>query len=108
MQRQAGHDHLRRPDHTHVLHDDPVHAHVMQKDQIILQLRQLLIVHQRIHRHVQTYVMHVTEVNGPRHLFPVKVAGVGPGPEGLPAQIDRICPGVYRCFQCLPCTSGGK
>ena len=57
----------------------------MQKDQIIFQFRQFLIIHQRIHRHVQTDMVHVAEVNSFFHFFPVKIAGIGPGPESFPA-----------------------
>ena len=79
MQRQPGYQFLRRPDDTHVLDNDSVHTRVMQKDQIIFQFRQLLIIHQRIHRHVQTNVMHMAEIHSFRHFLPVKIAGIGPG-----------------------------
>ena len=98
----------RRPDDAHILYDDAVNTHIMQKDQIILQLRQFLIIHQSIHRHIKADMVHVAKINGLSHFLPVKIAGVGPGPEGLPAQIHRISPGVHRRFQSFPRSRGSQ
>ena len=108
MQRQSRYQFLRCPDHAHILYNDSIDSHIMQKNQIILQFRQLLVIHQRIDRHIQTDMVHVAEVNRLFHLFPVKIAGIGPGPKRFSSQIYRIRPGVYRSFQRFPRTCGSK
>ena len=105
MQGQLRHNLARQANNAQILHDDAIHAHIVQKEQIVGQLCQLAIIHQGINGDVKTNSVHMSKVHSLRHFFFIKIAGIGASTKGLAAHVHGIGTGIHRRLQGLPAAS---
>ena len=97
-----------QPQDAQILHQ---HAVGPQRRQLFQQRqhpRQLPVLHQGVHRHINPHPVQMGKAQGLRQGFVVKIAGAGPGAEGRVAQIDRVRSRRLRPLQGLPVSRRGE
>ena len=102
MQRQVRHYLPGQTDHTQILYDNTVDAHITQKQQIISQFAQLTVIDQRVDSDIQSHTVHMSKVNSLLHFFTVKITGILTCAKSFAAHIYSISTGIHRRFQRFP------
>ena len=108
VQGQIRHNLSSQTNYTQILHDDTINANIVQEQQIACQILHFAIINESIYSNINSYAMHMSEVNSFRHFFPIEVASILACAKSFTTHINCISTCVNCCFQSFPATSRSK
>ena len=80
--------------HAEILHNGRIQPLHVVGIQVGVQAPHLLLLHQRVHRHIEAASVQMHVVDGAQHGLLIQIVGVRPGPETGSPDIDRIRAGI--------------